>query len=75
VLCPAQSVAVHVRVITFEQVEPGLLSVWFVVTTSVVPQLSVAVTVGAPGIWLAHCTVVFAGTPTNVGSAVKIVAV
>jgi hypothetical protein len=70
---PAQSVADHVRVITFEQDELGLLSVWLVVTGSTVPQASVAVTTGAVGIWPAHCTVMLGGLRLNVGAAVKIV--
>jgi hypothetical protein len=74
-VCPAQSVADHVRVITLEQVEAGLLCVWLVVTDNSAPKLLVAVTTGTAGIWLAHWTVTLAGTPSNTGWLVKIVAV
>jgi hypothetical protein len=74
-VCPAQSVADQVRVITLEQVEVGLLCVWLVVTVSSAPKLLVAVTTGTAGIWLAHWTVTLAGTPSNTGWLVKIVAV
>jgi hypothetical protein len=72
---PAQSVADHVRVMTFEQLEAASLSVWINETKSDAPQLSVAVTVGAAGISPTHSTFVFAGEPLIVGGFVKMIAV
>jgi hypothetical protein len=51
-LLPLLSVAVQVRTITLLQLDPGLDWLWLKLTTTLLSQLSVAVTVAAAGTWL-----------------------
>ena len=68
---PQRSVAVHVRVITLWQLEPGLLWVSLKVGVIAPSQLSVAVTLALAGTSLKHCTVASDGHPLSTGAVLS----
>src|ERR1043166_2628043 len=69
---PQLSVAVHVRVMTLLQLEPGLLSVCCKTTVTAPPQLSEAVTSAGGGTVPPHSRFRSPGTPLIAGGMVSL---